>query len=192
MPQRMLRRPLIALLIGAFALTLSACGHKEVHVSFAETEGVYVSAGQLKYQVQISRQLNQYDEEDRQYLAGLTAAEKKLAPDQTWFAVFVRVENSKGKDLRATTKYDIVDTLGDVYKPLQFNTADNPIAYYPAVIPPHHVLPNSDQLAAQTSIGGELLLFKVPVASLDNRPLQLVIGPGPHQSGKPATVDLDV
>jgi hypothetical protein len=192
MPDRMVRRPLTVLLVGALALALSACGHKQSRISFAQTEGVYVNSGKLKYQIQISRQLNPYDEEDRQYLAGMTTAEKKLTDKQTWFAVFIRVENPSSKDQRPSESYKIVDTLADVYRPLKIDTSDNPIAYYPAIIPPHKVLPNSDQLAAQTSIGGELLLFKVPVASLDNRPLQLVIGPGPHQSGKPATVDLDV
>ena len=57
-----LRRLSAALLIGAAALALSACGNKEnpSDIHFGPTEGVYVTAGNLKYQIQISRQLNEY------------------------------------------------------------------------------------------------------------------------------------
>jgi hypothetical protein len=194
MPDRMARRLPIVLLLGAVALTLSACGHKEKPsaVHFAPTEGIYVTAGQLKYQIQISRQLNEYDEEDSQYLMGVSKAIRHLGPEDTWFGVFIRVENPTDTDLRASTSYRIVDTLGRVYRPSVIDTNANPIAFYPAVIPPHQVLPHSNQLAAQTSIGGELLLFKVKVAGLDNRPLVLRIGPGAKQTGPGATIDLDV
>ncbi len=193
----MVRRCLIASLIGASALTLSACGfgHKEApaDIRFAPTEGIYVTAGQLKYQIQISRQLNEYDQEDGQYLMGVPQALRRLRPGQTWFGVFIRVENPTDTDLRASSRYRIIDTLGKTYTPVPINTSANPIAFYPAVIPPHQVLPHSNQLAAQTSIAGELLLFKVSVVGLDNRPLLLRIDRGPKQSGNRfATIDLDV
>jgi hypothetical protein len=190
----MVRRCLIVSLIGASALTMSACGfgHKEAHTHFAPTEGIYVTAGQLKYQIQISRQLNEYDQEDGQYLAGVPSVLRRLRPGQTWFGVFIRVENPTDTDLRASRRYTIVDTLGRKYTPVPINTANNPIAFYPAVIPPHQVLPHPNVLAAQTSIAGELLLFKVSVVGLDNRPLVLHIGPGPQQTGQGAAIDLDV
>jgi hypothetical protein len=190
----MARRPLLALFVVAAALAVSACGHKvpQAHVHFGPTEGVYVTAGQLKYQVQISRQLNEYSTEDHQYLMGVNPSQRTLRPGQTWFGVFIRVENPEGYDLRASQNYVMEDTLGTKYKPLPINTNANPIAYYPAKIPPHQVLPNANALAAQTSIGGELLLFKVSVVGLDNRPLVLKIAPGPKQTGPGAIVDLDI
>ena len=49
---------------------LSACGeHGEANVG--KNEGYYVETGGLQYQVQISRQLNPKDFEDRDYLIGL-------------------------------------------------------------------------------------------------------------------------
>jgi hypothetical protein len=189
-----LRRLFAALLAGAAAVALSACGNKEnpSEVHFGPTEGVYVTAGDLKYQIQISRQLNEYDREDRQYLMGVPESDRTLKNNQSWFGVFIRVENPKDHDLRASENYTIVDTLGHKYKPYPINQDDNPIAYYPALVPPHQILPNSDALAAQTSINGELLLFKVNVRDLDNRPLSLHIAPGRHQPKPGAAVDLDI
>ena len=43
----------------------------------------YLDVGDLKYQVQVSRQLNPSDTEDKAYLAGLTAQQAKLAPTQS-------------------------------------------------------------------------------------------------------------
>lgn len=189
-----LRRLSAALLLGAAALALSACGNKEnqSEVHFGPTEGVYVTAGSLKYQIQMSRQLNEYDREDRQYLMGVPSSQRKLKNNQTWFGVFIRVENPEDHDLRASENYAIVDTLGRKYRPIPIDQSDNPIAYYPALIPPNQILPNSDALAAQTSINGELLLFKVDVQGLDNRPLSLRIAPGRHQPKPGAVVDLDI
>ena len=52
-------------------LALGACGHKEAHPHFADNEGVYVDAGPLTYQVQLSRELNPSNIEDQRYLSGL-------------------------------------------------------------------------------------------------------------------------
>ena len=56
----------------ALAVGLGACG-QEADPSTADNEGVYIDAGPITYQVQISRELNPYKVEDRQYLAGLPA-----------------------------------------------------------------------------------------------------------------------
>ncbi len=56
----------------ALAVGLAACGQVADPAS-VENDGVYVDAGPITYQLQVSRQLNQYAVEDRQYLAGLPA-----------------------------------------------------------------------------------------------------------------------
>src|SRR5215468_5743466 len=109
----MVRRRLpAALLIAAAALALSACGNKQppAEIHFGPTEGVYVTAGDLKYQIQISRQLNEYSTEDTQYLEGVPQHDRTLRNNQTWFGVFIRVENPKDNDLRASEKFAVVDT----------------------------------------------------------------------------------
>ena len=82
-----MRTPLrqVVLLAADIALVaaLGACGAKEDEITHGETEGAYLDLGELKYQVQISRQLNPADREDEAYLLGLPAEERELAPNET-------------------------------------------------------------------------------------------------------------
>ena len=89
---------------------LAACGnhHDETaRVQLIEGEGFYLSLGELKYQVQISRQLNPHDVQDRDYLRGVPEAQRTLAADEVWFGVFLQVENESGEPLRPSD--DIID-----------------------------------------------------------------------------------
>ena len=61
----------------AAATSLAACGSGGEEPTAGETEGIYVNTGDLKYQVQISRQLNAADFEDRDYLTGLPVADQE-------------------------------------------------------------------------------------------------------------------
>ncbi len=68
----MLRRTLAVVLSLALVLALAACGNKQDKTLKAETEGIYIDLGEMKYQVQISRQLNAADPEDSEFLRGVT------------------------------------------------------------------------------------------------------------------------
>ena len=74
---------------------LSACGKHEATgiVRTAETEGIYLDVSDLKYQIQVSRQLNPYDTPDRPYLAGIPADQVTPAPDPVRFGIFMRVQH---------------------------------------------------------------------------------------------------
>lgn len=160
----------------AAALTLAACGNKTNSIHSAETEGIYLNVGPMKYQVQISRQLNPAAiPEDRTFVQDIVPSEAKLAPDELWFAVFVRVENPTSQPQKPAPDYTIVDTEGNVYRPVSFGPG-NPFAYTTTPIPGKGVMPDPDSVAAQVgSIGGMELLFKLKRQSLDNRPLELQI-----------------
>ena len=69
----------------------------------ADSEAIYVNVGQLKYQVQFSRELNPYDTEDASYLEGLSPATAALTPAQAWFGVFMLVLNEHGTPSRQPT-----------------------------------------------------------------------------------------
>jgi hypothetical protein len=184
----MLRRTLAIAMSLALVASLSACGNKQKKTVKAETEGIYLDVGDLKYQVQISRQLNPADIEDRDYLHGVG---DQLGPEDVWFAVFVRVENESGKTQNPATQFDITDTEGHVFNPVAIDTKANVFAYNPVPIAGKGLLPNTDATAAQNSINGQLLLFKMPRTTLDNRPLELKIhNPDDFQSF--GTVNLDV
>jgi hypothetical protein len=172
----------------ATTTSLAACGSSEEPTS-AKTEGVYVNTGDLAYQVQISRQLNQNDSEDRDYLTGLPAGQS-LSAGQEWFAVFIRVFNRTKAPHEAASQFSIRDTSGQIYRPIVINTNINRVAYHPAVVNGGDQIPVPGSLARENLTQGGLILFKVKNTSYASRPLELNITP--PDGGKPATVDLDV
>lgn len=193
-----------AVLAAALALALSACGSshaplKHGYLSTAESDGTYLALGGLTYQVQISRQLNPYDTEDLGYLKGLPAGRAALAAGESWFGIFIRVENADTRRsfLSATPSgFQITDTQGHVYSPTPLNPDTNLYAYQQAVVPPGGapvggVLPTPGSPAASGPTGGLLLLYKLPDTSYDNRPLILHIA-NPRRPSDRDTVELDV
>ncbi|HWI07686.1 MAG TPA: hypothetical protein VNT54_09240, partial [Solirubrobacteraceae bacterium] len=87
-----LRRPLAVLAVLIASGGLAACGvhhDEDARVQHLEGEGFYLSLGDLKYQVQGSRQLNPADEQDGAYLVGVPPAEQELEADEVWFGVFI-------------------------------------------------------------------------------------------------------
>lgn len=189
-------RSALPLLAVALTLPLAACEDGQKPVKDAKTEGVYVTAGGLKYQVQISRKLNPYDVEDRDYLNGVPNAAKQVAqPDIAWYGVFVRVENRtddeegvKPRTITPATKFYIEDTAETRVLPTPVPDS-NPYAYRATPIKAGAHIPTPGSTAASAPIGGSLLLFKVPQSVLDNRPTKLHIVPS---NGDEATITLDV
>jgi hypothetical protein len=170
----------------ATATSLAACGDEET--TQGRDEGTYVTAGDLQYQVQISRQLNAGDFEDRDYLTGLPAG-GGLSRGQEWFGVFVRVWNRTKSDHETASQFEIRDTTGKTYEPVAIDANINRTAYRPAVIHGGDQIPVPGSLARENLTQGGLLLFKVENSTYANRPLELNIT---SPEGKTATVDLDV
>jgi hypothetical protein len=173
----------------AALVVLSGCGNRTATLTSADTEGPYLDAGNLLYQVQISRQLNPRDVEDRAYFAGVPKPES-LRQDETWFAIFVRVKNPTGTFAYPARRFEIADTQGNRYGPVAVG-ADNVFAYRPDSISPAGVLPPPGSAAASGPVGGSMLLFRLTLATLANRPLVLHIF-SPAGSPHEATVELDV
>jgi hypothetical protein len=189
-----MRRPLrsLAVLAAALALVmaLGACGNKEDEITRSESEGNYLDLGELKYQVQISRQLNPADREDQAYLLGVPEEERELAPNETWFAIFMRVQNTTDEPHEAAEELEIRDTQGEVFEPLELGP-ENVFAYRPAEVPADQTIPALDTSAAEGTIQGALVLFKIPYANLENRPLELEIH-DPVTADRTVSVDLDI
>jgi hypothetical protein len=187
MPPLVRKLPVVLLALAA-VVALAACGNKPKITTVGETEGSYLNVGPLTYQVQISRQLNPMDTEDRAYLQGLPPAEKTLGKNETFFGVFMRVANETDQAHVATTNFAIEDTQDDIYRPLR-QSPFNPFAYKGGVIAANDLLPKPDAVAGEGVIQGSLVLFKLPLSALDNRPLELHITDRLDHSG---SVKLDV
>ena len=172
---------------------LSACGkHQSTGpVRIAETEGIYLDVSDLKYQVQVSRQFNPADVQDKAFLAGIPEDEAKLKPDEVWFGVLLRVQNTTGEDLLPSNDIEIEDTQEEIFEPLELADS-NQFAYRANVpIPAGETMPGIDTPGYDSPSRGALLLFKLTLTGLNNRPLELKIEGRkvPQQTG---IVDLDV
>src|SRR3954464_14730077 len=113
-----MRRALLALAMLVLIAVAPGCGDPESQVTTAETEGLYLDIGGLKYQIQMSRYLNPNDTEDREDLIGAPESAKKPRADEILFGVWVRVQNPSDAARRAADTWEIRDTQDNVYRPI--------------------------------------------------------------------------
>jgi hypothetical protein len=193
----MLRKLLPGALAAVAALALGACSdnsHTRVTTgTYAGESGQnapYLNVGPLIYEVQLSRELNPYDTEDAAYLKGLTPAQRHLAPGEEWFAVFLQVYNESSAPHPVATELTISDTQENVYKRI-VPDAENEFAYRAGLLQPKARIPALNTVAANGPTQGALLLFKIKIVSLDNRPLELKIV-DPFDPSQMAQAELDV
>lgn len=171
------------------ALAASGCGNKEEFVTVGHTEGIYVTVDDLKYQIQISRILDPASREDQAYLRGLPDTET-LADDEVWYGIFMRVENDTEEPHPMATEYVIHDTEGNTFEPVEIDPELNVFVYEPEELQPEKVSPLLNAPAADNTIRGGLILFKIPASALGNRPLELEIES--PSGGENAIIDIDV
>jgi hypothetical protein len=173
----------------ALSVGLAACG-KSNNPPTANNDGVYVQAGPITYQLQVSREMNQYATEDRQYLTGLPVGTGSLAADQEWYMVSLWAKNQTKSAAETSGSFDIVDTQGTRYYPVSVNPSLNQYAWTPQSLAPGAIEPAPDTTASFGPTQGGLLIFKLNTTVYNNRPLTLEIR-GP--SGKVwSTISLDL
>jgi hypothetical protein len=184
------------LLAALLSVVLGACGESHTRVTTGTYAGAsgksapYLNVGPLLYQVQISRELNPYNTEDAQYLLGLTPAQSQLRPGEEWFGVFMQVYNETPVPHPAATDFTVSDTQGNTYYPIIPGPA-NLFAYRGGVVPANNQIPAANTVAADGPTQGLLLLYKIKIESLDNRPLTLKIV-APNDPTQTASAELDV
>jgi hypothetical protein len=188
--------PTAVVIVLLAALALGACGDSHTRVTtgtYAGESGAnapYLDVGPLVYEVQLSRELSPFGTEDAAYLRGLSLAVRTLAPGQEWFGVFLQVYNHTSQALPAAQSLTITDSLHNTYTPLAPDQT-NEFAYRGGTIPGKGQLPLPDSIAAFGPTQGVLLLYKIPIASLDNRPIELKIV-DPLNAAQTASAELDV
>jgi hypothetical protein len=188
----------LALILGALlaVLALAACGDSHTRVTtgtYAGESGAnapYLNVGPLVYEVQLSRELNPANSEDAAYLQGLSPEQRKLERGQEWFAVFLQVYNQTTRPLPAATAITISDTQENIYSPI-IPSEINPFAYRGGNVPGSGQIPAPGTTAFYGPTQGALLLYKIQVVSLDNRPLELKIL-DPEDPTESASAELDV
>lgn len=173
---------LIAFAISLLALVaLAGCGSSSEETNV--NEGEPLELGDLSFNVQITRYLNPFSPEDSQYLAG--APEPKGG--EQYLAVFMQVANDGSEPNVVPPPFQVVDTRGNVYE--QVKGLDNPFSLISGTpIEPDQSVPGLETAARNGPIQGSMILFLLPEAANENRPLQLIV-PGPDESGK---IELDL
>lgn len=180
----MRRRLSTIALIAALAtllMALAACGAEEEE--FHAVEGEPLELGELLYNVQITRFLNESSIEDADYLEGA----EPLAEGEQYLGVFVRIMNEGEEVERVPTTFEIDSSREEVF---DLMPVDNPFAMpLGAEIPAEGQIPEIDSPAASGPIKGSMLLFAIPEEATEDRPFELQIT-GPD--GEPGVVELDL
>ena len=126
----------------------------------SDNNGVYVNAGTVSYQLEVSRELNQYSTEDSQYLTGLPTGASVLAPNQLWYGVFIWAKNQTKAAQRTTPNFVIQDTEGNRYFPVAIRRTMNPYVWTSETLQPGEIEPLPDTTASFGPTQGGLLLFE--------------------------------
>jgi hypothetical protein len=173
--------------LGVFA----GCGKSSNKPGETVREGLSTPLGGLRDTVFLTRQLNVANEEDKGYLPG----HKEAPPGKGLYGVFLQACNgSSTATATAASRFFIEDTQGNRFEPEGLG-ADNPFAYHGGAVQPQNCEPARGSLAQQGPTSGAMLLFELPLAATENRPLELHIeGPFDSATVKPAeaTVILDI
>jgi len=181
------RRPFAAFLVPFAALVLAlsagACGKDEKKTSGAE--GEYINAGDVVYQVQLTRLLNPEERPDDDYLRG----EPALSANEQYLGVFLSVENDGKGDYLPPRDMKVVDTQGNEYLPIDVSATGFGLSFSQP-LKPGETAPQPDSPAATGQEGGALILFRLKQESAtENLPLVLDI---PAPGGKQSSITLDV
>jgi hypothetical protein len=194
-PRRALGAPLIVA-VALLAISLGGCAvEHRTNVKNVTQDDLaaggepYFTAGHVTYQVQISRQLNPYSNEDVQYLAGISDAQT-LPGNQMWFGVFLWAKNQSGSFALTANNFEMVDSAGTVYHPVVLKPSINPYAWTQRRLAPNGTEPAYDTTASWGPTGGSLILFDVSALVYSNRPLFLRIFP--PGGGRPSNIALDL
>jgi hypothetical protein len=172
MPARMPRRLLMLLCLAALAVGLAACGNKDEEQGVDEParEGLAVELEGVDYNVFITRQLNIKTPPDDAYFNG-PEAEK----GETLYGVFIQVCNQSKKDTHQTVdNFRIKDNQGNEFEPEEL-PEDNQFAYHPRELSPQECIPEAGSVAQLGPTAGSMLLFRLPLANTEYRPLELEI-----------------
>jgi hypothetical protein len=193
MPRRMtLPRPRIAVIACVVAGLVALTGCENTREKDAGREGLPEEVGHVEYNVYITRELNLRDVEDSGYYKGPEAP-----PGFALYGVFLQACNPstevKDPHWAAASNFEIEDTQGNKFRPLPL-PADNVWGYRGKPLKQGACIPASGSLASSGPTAGSLLIFKLPLQTLENRPLDLRITAPPTAAGErdEGLIELDI
>ena len=173
-------------------VVVSGCGSNP-RENNASREGLPERVGGIDYNVYITRELNLKDVEDSGYYNGPEAP-----PGFALYGVFLTAcnpaQSATSADVPPATDFTVIDTQGNRFKPLTL-PADDIWAYHARPLKHLACIPKAGTLASSGPTNGALLIFKLPLATLENRPLDLeIVSPPDSHTGRSETgrIELDI
>ena len=165
-----LRSALLACVLAALAVVASGCT-REAEEGEPKREGLSAEVAGVKYNVFITRQINQHLASDRGFYRG-----PEPKPGFTYYGVFIKVCNETEGFKRPieADEFHVKDSQGREYEPIELEP-DNVFAYRARRLSRAACVPEAGSPPATGPTGGALLLFEFPVQTLENRPLELEI-----------------
>ncbi len=174
----LLRRAPVVLCLAALCLVAASCG-KENDESIQGTgtpgeafrEGLAEEMDGLTYNVFITRQLNTRIPPDSAFYRGPDPGKR-----ETLYGVFVQVCNEEKEPAKAVEpdRFIIKDSLENEFRPLKVPVT-NAFSYRARTVNPRECIPLAGSVAQQNSAAGALLVYKIPITNLENRPLEIEI-----------------
>jgi hypothetical protein len=180
------RRIWVIVCVLAVALVVAACGTTRHSAPLPGTlaghevgsevnNGEYIQAGPITYQLQVSRELNPYSEQDKPYVQGLPKGFSPPNANQLWYGVFLWAKNQHHHPYWTSNRFKIVDTQGNTYYPIKVDPALNPFAWQRTLLDKNETYPLPNSTQANSESQGGLLLFKLNQSAYSNRPLTLYV-----------------
>jgi hypothetical protein len=157
MPARMPRRLLVLLCLAVLGGGAAACGEA------LELQGI-------EYNVFITRELNTRIPPDDAYVEEGTEPNK----DETLYGVFLQACNRTDEAHQSVDRFKIVDNQGNEFEPEEL-PEDNKFAYHAKELLPDECIPEAGSVAQLGPTAGAMLLFRLPLANTEYRPLELEI-----------------
>ena len=185
MPARMLRRLLILVCLAALVCGISACGNADMKLGVDEpaAEGLALDLDGVDYNVFITRELNLEIPPDNAYFDG-----PEPEKGETLYGVFIQVCNNSNETRQTVDNFMITDNQGNEFEP-ETLPSDNPFAYHAGELLPDQCMPEAGSVAQLGPTAGVMLLFRLPLANTEYRPLELEIrGEGDNH----LTYELDI
>jgi hypothetical protein len=160
----------VACVLGLLAVGLiSGCGDEEPGVDEPAREGLALELDGVEYNVFITRQLNTEIPPDDAYYSG-------PPPDreETLYGVFIGACNNTDEVQTTTGLFTVKDNQDNHYLPVTL-PRDNPFAYNQHELRPGECIPEAGSVAQLGPAAASVLVFKLPLTTTENRPLELEI-----------------
>ena len=146
-------------------------------------EGLALELDGVEYNVFITRQLNTAIPPDNAYYAGPPADK-----DETFYGVFIQACNKTEETQSPTDFFMVKDNQENEFRPVTL-PEDSPFAYHARELAPDECIPEAGSVAQLGPAAASLLLFKLPLTTTENRPLELEIE---GEGSEKLTFELDI